>query len=119
MMRFAAVLVQAVNWAGVAILLGDSVILSAAKNLAGIAEILRCARNDWFARISCRTQLGLSAYGVVCELTMVRQTATLMGEGSVVNSVYVETTIVSLWKTRAAVARNFARPTSCWRPFDE
>jgi hypothetical protein len=44
--------------AGAAILLGDSVILSAAKNLAGIVEILRCAQNDWFARISCRPSRG-------------------------------------------------------------
>ena len=40
---------------GAVIVLGNSVILSAAKNLAGIMEILRCAQNDRFTRISCRT----------------------------------------------------------------
>jgi hypothetical protein len=40
---------------GEAISLGDSVILSAAKNLRDVGEILRSAQNDRFARISCRT----------------------------------------------------------------
>jgi hypothetical protein len=35
---------------------GKPVILSAAKNLAGIAEILRCAQNDRIAKKNCRTQ---------------------------------------------------------------
>jgi hypothetical protein len=38
---------------GVAIFLGVFVILSAAKNLAGNTEVLRCAQNDRLAKLSC------------------------------------------------------------------
>jgi hypothetical protein len=41
---------------GAAILLGDSVILSAAKNLRDSGEILRRAQNDRLASISCRAR---------------------------------------------------------------
>jgi hypothetical protein len=34
---------------------GKPVILSEAKNLAGITKILRCAQNDKFAKKNCRT----------------------------------------------------------------
>jgi hypothetical protein len=39
---------------------GKTVILSAAKNLAGITEILRCAQNDRNARKNCRPPCGKS-----------------------------------------------------------
>jgi hypothetical protein len=34
---------------------GKPVILIAAKNLAGIAEVLRCAQNDRITKENCRT----------------------------------------------------------------
>jgi hypothetical protein len=45
------------DWRGLAIFLGKFVILSAAKNLAKITKILRCAQNDRLARIPCHIRL--------------------------------------------------------------
>jgi hypothetical protein len=41
---------------GATIFLGKFVILSEAKNLAGITKILRFAQNDRLARIPCHTR---------------------------------------------------------------